>query len=100
MNEVSNFIPGERSNKEECPPANPPAPLVVKPELDDTRTLPFQVGDVALAYKSISLATQHYSGSDAIFINDQSNIQELYFHPINALGEALFTHEALKSMTG
>lgn len=43
MNEVSNFIPGERSPIEECPGANPPEPAKLKPQLNDSDYLPFHV---------------------------------------------------------
>ena len=51
MNENSNFIPGERSDTginniyclEECPPANPITPPLVKPEIDDSIYIPFSV---------------------------------------------------------
>jgi hypothetical protein len=43
MNEVSNFIPGERTSAEECLGANPPEPAKLKPELNDNNYLPFHV---------------------------------------------------------
>jgi len=43
MNEMSNFIPGEKAPGEECPGADPPIPPETKAAVDDRRYLPFSV---------------------------------------------------------
>jgi len=72
MNELSNFIPGERSPTEECPGATPPIPPEIKSQVDYRNFLPFNVDgdDSPLSYKSTTVTTQHYSGSDGLLIND------------------------------
>lgn len=64
MNELASFIPGERDTKndEDCYGANPPAPPIVKEAIDDRLYVPVTVsGTKALADKTITLSTKHYS---------------------------------------
>ena len=87
MNEFASFIEGEKAPNEECPPANPLAPPPYKKEVDDKEFLPYHVsGPISLANKTVTLTTQHYNASDALLVSG-NNVTELFFHPLNNLGE-------------
>lgn len=70
MNDISNFIPGERDDNELCPRANSVIPPKVKKILDDTRYIPYSVGGdgVSLANKTLTISTKHYSENDGFLI--------------------------------